>query len=542
MDSTNPQGIEAIIQLIAEHTGLYTRPQDHTMLFKKLLTRMQALRLTSLADYYQLLAASNPRSDREWQTLAVLLTTGESYLFRDQGQLTLLKNQLLPELIHHRKFRQLQEGTAKPSLRIWSAGCSTGEEAYSLAILVQELIPNLDDWDISILGTDINPQAIQKAKRGLYNSWSFRTIGSELQSQYFHKQGNDWKIHAKLQKMVSFQVGNLVKDPYPNAIAAINDMDLIICRNVFIYFNSASIARVLEKFTHTLRPQGYLMVGHAELFRQDLQGLKTKVFPESVVYQRTSEVSTAGSSSALPWGSPSNTTLSIDLYPDISSVYPALNPRSPVNLLPPHPETSLPYNTATPGSTPSAASDRNHPSTNSTPNISDPSKQLADYPTLLKQIESFLQDGAYVSAIAVGKQAIQLCANRGEAYYLIAKAYANLGQYAEAQSYCQKAMTYNAIWLSPHYLLARIAEEQNQVETAKALLKKIIYLEPRAIAAYLDLGSIYAREKNPSKAQKLWRTALDLLKELPLHQTVEHFHHVTAGDLLFQVKKLLNKS
>lgn len=527
MVSTNPQGLEAIMQLIAKQTGLQTRPQDEAALCKKLLARMQALHLASLADYYQLLAASTPRSDREWQMLAVLLTTGESYLFRDQGQLTLLKNQLLPELISHRQAKQRQEGTAKPSLRIWSAGCSTGEEAYSLAILVQQLIPNLEAWEISILGTDINPQAIQKAKRGVYNSWSFRTINPELQSQYFHKQGNDWKINAKLQAMVDFQVGNLVKDPFPNTLTAIHNIDLIVCRNVFIYFDAASIAQTVEKFTRTLRPQGYLIVGHAELCKQDLQNLKTKVFSESVVYQRSSEVTTADSFSSplvyKPHSPPS------DRYP--GTHFPTNVPSPQANLLPLAPKSNLHA---------SATSDRNATSTNAASNVSTAPLQK-DYPTLLQQINSFLQDGTYVSAIAVGKQAIQLCPTRGEAYYFIAKAYANLGRSAEAESYCQKAIGCNAIWLSPHYLLARIAEENNQIEIAKTLLKKIIYLEPTAIAAYLELGSIYAKEKNIIKAQKLWKTALDLLKHLPLHQTVEHFNQVTVGDLLLQVKRLLSK-
>lgn len=529
MVSTNSQGLEAVTDLIAKQTGLHTRPQDKAALCKKLLTRIQALHLASLTDYYQLLTDSNPRSDREWQMLAVLLTTGESYLFRDQGQLTLLKNQLLPELIRHRQARQLQEGTAKPSLRIWSAGCSTGEEVYSLAILVQQLIPNLEAWDISILGTDINPQAIQKAKRGLYNSWSFRTISPELQSQYFYKQGNDWKINAKLQAMVDFQVGNLVKDPFPNPSTAIHNIDLIVCRNVFIYFDAASIALVIDKFTQTLRPQGYLVVGHAELCNQDLQTLKTKVFPESVVYQRSHEV-TAANSFASPLAYKPHSPPS-DRYP--STNLPS-NGRSPqADLLPLAPKSSL-Y----PAST---TSDRNIMSTSAAPHASNLSPQLKDYPALLEQINSFLKDGTYVSAIAVGKQAIQLCPTRGEAYYCIAKAYANLGRATEAESYCQKAIGCNAIWLSPHYLLARVAEEQNQIEIAKTLLKKIIYLEPTAIAAYVELGSIYAKEKNIAKAQKLWKTSLDLLKHLPLHQTVEHFDQITAGDLLIQVKRLLSK-
>jgi chemotaxis protein methyltransferase CheR len=327
--------IQQFIQLISTHTGLHIREQDREALCKKIWARMKLLNLSVAENYYQLLQTgkhhnspsqtlaypsgngngfvgrqplrgtgngnaegergtrtlrANGESDREWRELALLLTTGESYFFRDQGQFTLLKTRMLPELIEHRKKAQYREGEAKPSLRIWSAGCSTGEEAYSLAVLVKELIPDYEQWNILILGTDINQESIEKAKLGIYDAWSFRMVDTELQRRYFYQWKTSWKVDERIRKMVTFRYGNLMKDHFPSLISYIHNVDLILCRNVFIYFDFKAISVVLEKFYNTLRPGGYLIAGHTELHGQNLDQLETKVFPQSVVYQKFTQI------------------------------------------------------------------------------------------------------------------------------------------------------------------------------------------------------------------------------------------------------------
>jgi len=291
------------IQLIWSHTGLRIREQDREALCKKIWARMKLLKLTVPENYYQLLqTGKNQRNalgeslrgenfhleyrEREWRELTLLLTIGESYFFRDQGQFELLKTHILPELIEHRKKSRYVEGEAKPSLRIWSAGCSTGEEPYSLAILIKELIPDCEQWNIVILGTDINSTSIEKAKLGIYDAWSFRMMERELQRRYFNQWQTNWKIDDQIRKLVTFRLGNLMKDHFPSLISNIHNVDILLCRNVFIYFDAKAISIVLEKFYNTLRPRGYFIAGHTELYGQNLGQLQTKFFPQSVVYQR----------------------------------------------------------------------------------------------------------------------------------------------------------------------------------------------------------------------------------------------------------------
>ena len=185
--------IQKFIELIGVNTGLHIRAQDMEGLRSKIYMRMRALKLSDPQRYYELLEAGTDwqtnsnvlQSESEWKDLTLLLTTGESYFFRDRGQMKLLETQILPELIDKQKNSR--------SLRIWSAGCSTGEEPYSLAIMLQKLIPNWCDWKIFILGTDINQSNLEKAKRGIYSDWSFRLVDPEVRDLYFQPHRNGWK-------------------------------------------------------------------------------------------------------------------------------------------------------------------------------------------------------------------------------------------------------------------------------------------------------------------------------------------------------------
>ncbi len=282
----NPQGlseatIQKIIQLIANHTGLEIRERDKSGLSEKILSRMKALKLESPDSYYKLLNYSTQESHQEWRNLAALLTNIESYFFRDKDQFTLLKDYIFPELIQRKQDSK--------TLRICSAGCSSGEEPYSLAILLKEMIPDLEQWNLMILGIDINQDALQKAKAGVYRPWSFRRVDVEIVQRYFRQTNNQYHLESSIKQMVQFQPLNLINDLLPRSNSEFRDLDLILCRNVFIYFEATAIGKVLNKFYNALQPLGYLITGHAELYGQNLSQFQTKVFPESVVYQRTAD-------------------------------------------------------------------------------------------------------------------------------------------------------------------------------------------------------------------------------------------------------------
>ncbi len=270
---------EAFIKLIAQHTGLEIREREQADLSEKIFIRMRAINIFFPEYYYQLLESSTRESYQEWQNFVLLLTNLESYFFRDKEQINLLRDRILPELIQRKQHNK--------TLRICSAGCSSGEEPLSLAILLKELIPYPEQWNLMILGVDINQEALKKAKQGIYTPWSLRSIAPEIMPRYFCMVNNQYHLDMQIRQMVKFQYTNLVKDSF-NEHNEMRDIDLIICRNVFIYFEASAIAKVLDKFNHILLPSGYLITGHTELCGQDLSHFQTKLFPESLVYIKKS--------------------------------------------------------------------------------------------------------------------------------------------------------------------------------------------------------------------------------------------------------------
>ncbi|MDQ3812616.1 MAG: protein-glutamate O-methyltransferase CheR, partial [Armatimonadota bacterium] len=277
----DPVLLQRFESLTAARTGLHIREKDRSVFQGVLLSQMQRLKLPTPEDYYRLLEADHDPGDREWRQLVTRLTNRESYFFRDKGQIALLRERILPELIARNKQRR--------SLRLWSAGCSTGEEPYTLAMLLDQLLPRRDGWNILILGTDINEDSLDVARHAVYHKWSFRMVDPRLQARYFHSHGDTWKLDSRIRHAVTFRYLNLFGDKFPNASQEVHDMDLIVCRNVFIYFEHDAVATVLPKLANTLRDGGYLMTGHAELNNQKLGYLHPRMFAESAIYQRVTD-------------------------------------------------------------------------------------------------------------------------------------------------------------------------------------------------------------------------------------------------------------
>lgn len=529
--------IQKFIELIGINTGLHIRSQDIEGLLSKIYMRMRALKLHDPQIYYELLDGNIDShtngnilpSESEWKELTLLLTTGESYFFRDRGQMKLLEMQILPELIKKQKNSL--------SLRIWSAGCSTGEEPYSLAIMLQKLIPNWYDWKIFILGTDINQSNLQKAKRGIYSDWSFRLVDPKVRELYFDPHINGWKINEDLRQMVRFSYGNLVKDDFPNPASDLHNIDLIICRNVFVYFSKEAISLVVKKFSDTLSIGGYLLTAHAELHGLNLGKLQARVFPESVFYQRV----------MAPLPAYFNLNKSIEVTRQTDHLSPNLipseetqgnlwNPNKPQILVTPESFKSFQKKPM------SFEMDPPAPTTDINTHIIEVEVTQANAEELLKEAKVLFIKKAYSQAIEKIEEVLLLEKRNFQAYYLMAQAYANLGQGGKAKEAAKQAISIDELSAEPYYLLAQVAEEQGDIQQAKIFWKRIIYLAPYAILAYLELAALYEAEKDWKRAKKMRTTALALLKDLPSESILEEPRPIKVGDLLEYVEQMLKKS
>ncbi len=501
--------IQKIVDEIARYTGLCDRSFDREKVWGKVVSRMSALGLQTPQDYYQLLEAATTesslletwQSEREWQELIQLLTVTESYFFRDRGQCHLLKEVILPNLIAQQRqiAHQLHR---KPKLKIWSAGCSSGEEPYSIAILLKEILPDFGQWDIAILGTDINKNMLDFARRGCYNPWSFRRLDSQLQKHYFHPCGDrNWELDSSIRRLVKFSYLNLVADRFPNEFIGLNEIDLILCRNVFIYIESQIIPSILHKFSQTMQAGGYLLVGHAELQGQELGSLQTRIFPQSVVYQTPEKPDRTGNRAILKV----NGTRSHSQGKRLSDSHP-------------HPTTSI-----------------RAIESYSQPQVATTAASTRKAPPLLSEAKILFDAQAYLETITKAESLLQLQPCHPEAWTLIARAYANLGEYQKATDYCKQVLKIDPSAIALLYLLAQIAEVQGHPEKAKHWLKRIIYIEPNSPYAYLELAALYGKEREPDRAKKMKETALKLLKQLPPNTPIDPHDRLTAGELLQQI-------
>ena len=225
-------------EYVAGNMGLHFPPERWEELKRGLAGAAQDSGFEDAAKYVDW-TLSVPPSTEQIQVLASHLTIGETYFFRDQKTLDALAQTILPELIHSRRGRDQR-------LRIWSSACSSGEEPYTLAILLHQLLPDLQDWQVSITATDINPHFLRKATTGHYGEWSFRNAPAWLKQRYFKRTAEGlYAIIPEIRKLVTFAHLNLVEDNYPSPAAKTSAMDIIFCRNVLMYFTRSQADKVI---------------------------------------------------------------------------------------------------------------------------------------------------------------------------------------------------------------------------------------------------------------------------------------------------------
>lgn len=224
------------------------------------------------------------QSDAIWQQVIQALTIGETYFFRNQAHMAALRMHVLPALIQTRRTQN------QKFLRIWSAGCATGEEPYSLAMLLRELIPDIEDWSITLLATDVNIEYLDRAREGIYRAHSFRGETPEwLQNRWFTPVGNGFRIHESLRRMVRFSYLNLISDTYPDAASGTMNMDIVVCRNVTIYFSREQTQAIVDRFFETLATGGWLIVGHSEPQPGVYQRFESRNFENAIFYQKAGQ-------------------------------------------------------------------------------------------------------------------------------------------------------------------------------------------------------------------------------------------------------------
>lgn len=247
------QGEDArlIQEIIHDYSGLSYGLDSAFFLERRIGPRLDALGLSSYREYYHYLRY-DPNGSRELEDVVERLTTHETYLFREQYQLDAFRVEIVPELAQRLADRQ--------RLTVWSAGCSTGEEVYTLAILLHEE-ERFRGWRIRVVGSDISRKVVAQARLGAYGPSSFRTTPPHYQTEYFAPRSGQYVIRDDIRNMCSFgQLNLMAVDRFP----VVGECDVIFCRNVLMYLAADARERIVAAFYDTLRPGGYLLLGHSE--------------------------------------------------------------------------------------------------------------------------------------------------------------------------------------------------------------------------------------------------------------------------------------
>jgi chemotaxis protein methyltransferase CheR len=260
-------------------TGLAYYADKDADLAARIAQRLARLGLSSCSLYLALLEHLT-QGTAELDALIADLTIGETFFFRHRELFDALRTTVLPDLIgRNRGARQL---------RFWSAGCATGAEPYSLAILLRrDFGPQLAGWDVTIVGTDINRDFLARAWEGRFEEWAFRSTPEEIKRTCFTRSGDSWLIDPVYKEGITFQYHNLVAHPFPSLCNNLCAFDLILCRNVMIYFSPDVIRPIIERFGHCLVADGWLLVGHAEPNQELFRSFRTVNAPGAVLYQRS---------------------------------------------------------------------------------------------------------------------------------------------------------------------------------------------------------------------------------------------------------------
>jgi len=410
--------------LLTEKAGLVFDESRRDSLSYSLGERLTACGVDTIDAYLALL----PSSPDEVQALLNAVTIQETHFFRNPPQFRALRQHVLPQLIK----RAAASGTRR--LRVWSAGCSTGEEPYSVAMLLRELLPLTDGWDVKVVATDVSTRALEAARVGRYGSRALHTAPPEDVERWFIKQGDEYVVRPEVRELVEFRHHNLVTEAAPIA----EPIDLLLCRNVTIYFARDTTRRLMRQFHEALSEGGYLFLGHSETLWQINDEFRLVTLGDAFVYRRDSAADVAERRSILP------------------------DRRTGDDGLPPEGERRV-----TKGDRRTSAWEvLTKPRVLPFPRRLPPAEPVSPAVDPLDEVRAALREGRYAEAASLAAAVSRTETLRADAYYLHGLALANLGRDADALVELRKAIYVDPMAGFAHFLLAGVLSRLGDVAGA----------------------------------------------------------------------------
>jgi chemotaxis protein methyltransferase CheR len=492
-------------QRVAGQMGLYFPADRLHELEAGLQAAAQDLGIDNVVSWARELLSA-PLTRAQVEMLAGELTIGETYFLREKAAFAAFTDHILPELIGARRGREQR-------LRVWSAGCCTGEEAYSIAILLDRALPDPSAWQVTILGTDINPRFLRKAAEGIYGDWSFRDTPAWLREKYFRPVApRRVAILPRIRQRLTFSYLNLAEDHYPSLPSNTNAMDVIFCRNVLMYFTPERARAVVSNFRRSLRDGGWLIVSAVETGAQSLAEFVPVPFEGATLYRNVEALAPA------PMRALHGTTAFVardSAEPLAALASPSFAPQ----------DSMAPFAfDPTPLEAPASATSEHRPAT---------SAVLLDQATALYERGDYAQAARHLTASADDIAGHVGCLT------LLARAHANLGELSQARAWADQAIAADKVEPAAHYLRALILQEQGSTAEAVATLKRTLYLAPDFPLAHFALGNVMRQQGRYKEARRHFANALQLLQSHRDDEMLPHSEGLVAGRLREMIESLL---
>jgi len=499
---------ERLSHFIARNTGLHFPPERIADLQRGLGAAAEEF---GFADHARCAewVLSGALTRPQLHVLASHLTVGETYFFRERRTFDALSNVILPDLISRRRGREQR-------LRLWSAACCTGEEAYSLAILLQRLLPDRKDWNVTILATDINERFLQKAAAGTYGEWSFRDCSPLFRERHFTRAPDGrYQVAAQIRDWVTFAQLNLAEDSFPSLSTDTNAMDVILCRNLLLYFTPAHARKLVEKLNNALVEPGWLAVSPSEYSQALFSRFAAVNFPGAVLYRKDGVMER-------------NARVRAPSLPEPAATF-------ELPAVPQDPTTELTAGHWQPEVAPAAPSGQ--------------SSSSMDLPRPLAAAEYAFSQGRYREAVdallpAFADPAID-GPTRGlppehepRAFSVLARAYANQGNLTDALLWTARWIDSNKVEPTAHYLHAMILQEKGERRDARRALQSAVFLQPDFALAHFALGNLARADGRAAEASRHFANALRSLRHRSPDEPLPDSDGMTVGRLVQTINAL----
>lgn len=462
-----PLLMEDICKIIHEKLGIVVKPDNQDLI--KFIIKSSTENANDLADYINKLKISDANSIILKQLIATI-TIGETYFFRDKKQMDALQQFVIPNII------KKKIASDKKTLRVWSAGCSSGEEIYTMIIMFNELLPELSSWNYQFLATDINTDSLSKAIEGRFRSWSMRAIPRKIQDKYFDFDGRDYIIKNEIKNKATFEYLNLNSNLYPSLLNGTSDQDLILCRNVLIYFDIQHVSSIIEKLSSSLCDNGFLLLGASDpCLVENTKLSNSNIIPS--LWVKSSILTKSITSKQVNIRKPAMTVSMVPRKSDIKFT-------------------------------------KSH-----------------DMKSIKSKIDLLESQSKWDEIISVVNASLLLSDKESSLYVTKANALANLGKTKEALEECEKCLRNDPLNAEAYFIKALILSEMQKPSEAEKSFRKALFINPDFLICRYQLGLFLIRHNRHENGIQMLKNVLEKSKSFDMHASVPRTHDMNYSDL-----------